>query len=103
MRQSQRTKQTEYQALIPVAKDVRDLLKHFITPYGRVFTEPRKNGLRTKFWGCRVKNNRGLRGAIIALNKKYYKQFEVSMTEYVSGTNMWSYGPSSVSIFIKYK
>lgn len=43
----------EYTQLKAAAKDVRSAVRRFIPKYIRVFTEPRKNGLRTKFWSCK--------------------------------------------------
>ena len=67
------TQNAEYQALLPIAREVREALKPLIHSYRRVYTEPRKDGLRSKFYVARRKGlaYKPLFAVVEAFNEKY--------------------------------
>ena len=62
-----------YQSLLPIAREVRAAVKPFIADYERVYTEPRKDGLRSKFWAARTEGTRirKVMAGVKAFNAKY--------------------------------
>ena len=67
-----------YQEKVQVAAAIRAEIKPFLSSYGRVFTEPRKNGLRSKFWFCSIESPRKLNNALKRL-KTMYSQYEIEV------------------------
>lgn len=97
----------EYQSLIPVAKQLREELKPFInTRYGRVFTERRKNGLRSKFWGATIADIKKFERQVEMwrreLNCNPYNRLSVRVST-SEASSYAHYGMPSVSIHISYK
>lgn len=93
-------KNNEYAQLLPVAKEVRKALKPYVSHYIRVFTEPRVNGLRSKFWAGKLKQNQldKVDAVIDALNAKY-----TSLNITVKQVKNIPYNSISTSIYVKYK
>ena len=67
-----------YQEKVVVARAIRAEIKPFLTNYARVFTEPRKDGLRSKFWFCNIKSPLKLKNALERL-KTMYSQYEIEV------------------------
>jgi len=98
----------EYQSLIPIAKQLREELKPFInTRYGRVFTERRKNGLRSKFWIATIADSLMFERVVEMwrreLNCNPYSRLSVRVSAYKAYSSYGRYGRPSVSIHISYK
>jgi hypothetical protein len=67
-----------YQEKVVVAAAIRAEIKPFLTGYARVFTEPRKDGLRSKFWFCNIKSPRKLNNALNRI-KTVYSQYDIEV------------------------
>ena len=67
------TQNPHYQSLLPLAREVREEVKKHLQHYIRVYTEPRKDGLRTKFFAAKTKglSYKPIRAAVDAFNAKY--------------------------------
>jgi hypothetical protein len=67
------TQNPHYQSLLPLAREVRKEVKMHLEHYVRVYTEPRKDGLRTKFFAAKKKglSYKPIRAAVDAFNAKY--------------------------------
>ena len=67
------TQNPHYQSLLPLAREVREEFKQLLEHYVRVYTEPRKDGLRTKFFAAKKKGlaYKPFKAVIDAFGKKY--------------------------------
>ncbi len=67
-----------YQKKVQVAAAIRAEIKPFLSSYARVFTEPRKDGLRSKFWLCNIKSPRKLNNALNRI-RTVYSQYDIEV------------------------
>ena len=85
-----------YQEKVVVARAIRAEIKPFLSSYGRVFTEPRKDGLRSKFWFCSIESPLKLKNAVKRL-KTMFPQYEIEVHGLKASEGIsWS----DVSLFI---
>ena len=59
----------QHEELLKVAKMVRGGIKKYIGDYCRVYTEPRKNGIRTKFFAARNVNFMSLEKSVLLFSE----------------------------------
>lgn len=91
--------ENEYFRAKTLAKELRSELKPLIPEYFRIFTEPRKNGLRSKFWIVSKHVNPIAFGAAVqAFNDKYSNSCAV---EFDMHGDAWGF--HSISIYLKMK
>ena len=116
MKQADRTKLPQYQALLPIAKEAREIVQDFLKctkwntkGYNRVFTEPRTKGLRSKFWNAELasttaSNWKVMHDALDVVRKKYPELKIVVSAQLPCTKEVAKYGGfwyPSVSIHIK--
>jgi len=89
----------QHTELLAVAKQVRDAIKPSIGDYSRVFTEPRKNGLRTKFFNARRVDFKRLSGTLDVLKNALGHNYDITVKTDGAIYNYWG----DISFFIKFK
>ena len=101
------TTKEQHAELLQIAKVLRNATKQYLHPsryglnsYLRVFTEPRKDGVRTKFWIASTSQGKRMRDTCNEILKKKYKgRFEASIHQ--SFGDNWFSGHQAVSIHIR--
>ena len=97
------TTETEHLSLLEAAKLVRAAMREKAKKQGydqlgiRVFTEPRKDGIRTKFWATRYND---IDTAAQVANKVLTANYGAKYKATAKNTKTY-YGANSLSIFIK--
>lgn len=89
-----------YQEKVAIAAEIREQIKPFLSDYIRVFTEPRENGLRSKFWGCEGPKDGNYKKLLneLKLHTKY-PQYKIELQ--LNHTAPYGWGPqNSVCLFI---
>ena len=92
------TTEEQHTELLEVAKTLRNYVKKYLNrDYIRVFTEPRKDGVRTKFWYTSTSQLARMEDACNGILEIHYDgRFTATVTQARNG-----YGAHSVSIHIK--
>ncbi len=91
-----------YQEKVVVARAIRAEIKPFLSSYYRVFTEPRKDGLRSKFWVCGIESPRKLINAVKRL-KTMYPQYKIEVHGLSVAGHGYGWGDVSLYIYDKNK
>lgn len=92
---------SDYKNLLELAAQARKLINanHKLN-YIRVFTEPRKGGLRTKFWGIRGTVSDAQVKAIQHMLTKHFPQLAIDVK---MDPSAWAWGFNSLSISLRVK
>lgn len=98
---SKNTQNPAYQEKAVIASEIREALKPYINKYTRVYTEPRVNGLRTKFWRCKGQYTGNYSKLITKLKlRTKYPQYDIRLEANVSHNHWYDCPETSVMLFI---